>query len=184
MRAEVGDLLGQERVFSPIELADLIAVHETGSMGKAAELNGRTKPAVSMAISRLERTVGFEILDRPSWTVKFTDRGEALVVKARAVMAELEAFSKLAAVLATGVEPQVAIAIDQAVPQELWSSVVAKVVKAYPDTKVELITTDGASASGLLRSGRAQVAMLIDNTLHGTDCQLSLLRARKPSTEA
>ncbi|WP_264447107.1 LysR family transcriptional regulator [Novosphingobium sp. JCM 18896] len=161
--------MAQDRNFSPVELLDLIAVYETGSMGKAAERNGRTKPAVSMAITRLERAVGFEILERPSWTVKFTDRGEALVLRARSVMAEHEALAKLAEVLATGIEPQISVAVDQAAPKELWSSIIAELASTYPNTKLELIAADGTKGSELLRSGQVNVALVLDNTLVSSD---------------
>lgn len=157
--------MGQQRNFSPTDLTDLIAVFETGSMTKAAELNERTKPAVSQTITRLERAVGFAILERPSWTVKFTERGEALVAKARDVMAELGSFSRLADVLAAGIESRISLAIDQAVPQERWLPAVKEVIDAYPNTKIELITANGNEGRDLVRGERSHAAIMLDYVL-------------------
>ena len=52
------------------DLDILMAVVETGSMGKAAERLGRFQPAVSKAIADLEHTLGVRLLDRmPHGTV-------------------------------------------------------------------------------------------------------------------
>ena len=52
------------------DLDILMAVVETGSMGKAAERLGTFQPAVSKAIADLEHTLGVRLLDRmPHGTV-------------------------------------------------------------------------------------------------------------------
>lgn len=156
-------------MFSPVELADLIAVHDTGSMTKAAAMNGRTKPAVSQAFSRLERTAGFQILERPSWNVKFTEQGEVLVARARIVMAELDALSSLADTLATGVEPQITLAVDHAIPGGLWMPLSEGMATTFPKTKLEILALDGSEVARMLAAKTIQAAVVVSDALRGAD---------------
>ncbi|MEJ5979504.1 LysR family transcriptional regulator [Novosphingobium sp. PS1R-30] len=160
-----------QRNLSPTDLADLVAVFDTGSMGQAAELNGKSKPAVSITITRLERLLGIAILVRPSWKVQFTREGEALVAKARSVLAEVDSLYNLAGVLATGIEPKIAIAIDHAVPQSMCQSIVSQVTRRFPETEIELLGADGSLGRELLEAGHAHAAVMLDTVLHQSSVQ-------------
>src|SRR5438045_2663153 len=53
-------------------------VIEEGSFSKAADSVGRTQPAVSIAIRRLEEEVGAPLLDRSQKTPVLTEAGEVI----------------------------------------------------------------------------------------------------------
>src|SRR5262245_32235039 len=61
------------------DLAALVAVAESGSVRRGASALGRTQPAVSQAIQRLEEAAGFALLDRSGYRVRLTERGETFV---------------------------------------------------------------------------------------------------------
>jgi DNA-binding transcriptional LysR family regulator len=52
------------------DLAVLVAVADGGSVRSAAAALGRTQPAVSQAIQRLEGAVGFSLLDRSGYRAR------------------------------------------------------------------------------------------------------------------
>jgi DNA-binding transcriptional LysR family regulator len=67
------------------DVAILLAVIQTGSMGKAAAALNMSQPAVSKAIACLEHTLGVRLLDRSRRGVEPTPYGRALVARRRNV---------------------------------------------------------------------------------------------------
>jgi LysR family pca operon transcriptional activator len=75
-----------------LKLKDLdvfMAVAAAGGMGKAAERLNLSQPAISKAISDLERTLGVRLLDRSRQGVEPTTYGIALIKRGTAVFDEL-----------------------------------------------------------------------------------------------
>ena len=65
------------------QLEVLIAVAREKSFSRAADVLGRTQPAVSQAIRRLEQEIGEKLFDRSSKDGTLTAAGELLVDYAR-----------------------------------------------------------------------------------------------------
>jgi len=81
-----------ERTRSRLKLRDLdilIAVIDTGSMGKAARRLNVFQPSISKSIADLERTLGVRLLDRNRRGVEPTPYGLALVKRGGAAFDEL-----------------------------------------------------------------------------------------------
>src|SRR6201982_941705 len=81
-----------DRVRRRLKLRDvdiLLAVIQTGSMGKAASALNMSQPAVSKAIAYLESTLGVRLLDRSRQGVEPTPYGRALIKRGVAVFDEL-----------------------------------------------------------------------------------------------
>lgn len=68
------------------QLEVLIAVAREKSFSRAAEVLGRTQPAVSQAIRRLEQEIGEKLFDRSSKDGTLTASGEVLVDYARQML--------------------------------------------------------------------------------------------------
>jgi DNA-binding transcriptional LysR family regulator len=73
------------------QLRYLVALAEEGSFTRAAERVHIAQPAVSQQIRRLEEEVGMALVERTTRRVTLTDAGELLVLRARRILAELEA---------------------------------------------------------------------------------------------
>jgi LysR family transcriptional regulator, transcription activator of glutamate synthase operon len=73
------------------QLRYLVALAEEGSFTRAAEIEHIAQPAVSQQIRRREDEVGLALVERTTRRVALTEAGELLVVRARRIMAELEA---------------------------------------------------------------------------------------------
>ena len=73
------------------QLRYLVALAEERNVTRAAEHEHVAQPALSQQIRRLEEEVGLALVERTTRRASLTDAGELLVVRARRVLAELEA---------------------------------------------------------------------------------------------
>ncbi|QIA04017.1 transcriptional regulator CynR [Pseudomonas fluorescens] len=69
----------------------LLAVADQGGFTRAAEALHVSQPTLSQQIRQLEETLGVDLFDRTSRSVKPTDAGQAYIECARRVLVELEA---------------------------------------------------------------------------------------------
>jgi LysR family transcriptional activator of glutamate synthase operon len=73
------------------QLRYLVALAEQRNFTRAAEREHIAQPALSQQILRLEREVGLALVERTTRRVALTEAGELLLVRARRVLAELDA---------------------------------------------------------------------------------------------
>jgi DNA-binding transcriptional LysR family regulator len=73
------------------QLRSLIAIAETGTFTAAAQRLHVTQAAISMQIRQLEDELGVQLFARTPRRVRLTEAGEALCVRARAILAEYDA---------------------------------------------------------------------------------------------
>ena len=69
----------------------LLAVADHGGFTRAAEALHVSQPTLSQQIRQLEESLGVDLFDRTSRSVKPTDAGQAYIECARRVLVELEA---------------------------------------------------------------------------------------------
>ncbi len=125
-----------------------VATVEAENMSKAAERLGLTQPAISQAISSLERAVGCQLIDRAVRPAKLTLAGTAFYKKATEVLDrawELEQvvdldLNKLLPLLRIGMVDSFAATAGPALVQEL-DSIAAQwsVASGYEDTSVRAL---------------------------------------------
>ncbi len=96
----VADLVTLELFVSTIEL---------GSLTRAAEYHGFSQPAASNRIARMERKLGFALLERGPTGSRATDEGRAMLGWARQVVDAAHAFDEAAAGLGSGQARRLAI---------------------------------------------------------------------------
>jgi len=85
------------------QLEYLVTVVDQGSFTKAAELLHVTQPALSHQIRTLERSAGGPLLERLPRNVRLTPTGRAMLLHARAALADADR-SRCAARQAAGLE--------------------------------------------------------------------------------
>jgi DNA-binding transcriptional LysR family regulator len=72
----------------PIEvLRSFVAIQESGSFTKAADLLRLTQPAISAQVKRLQQLVGGEVFTRTGFGVSLTEKGEVVSRYARRILA-------------------------------------------------------------------------------------------------
>jgi LysR family transcriptional regulator, carnitine catabolism transcriptional activator len=74
---------------SPADLEAFLAVAETGSFSRSAEVLGLSQPAVSARIKHLEEVLGVTLLHRTSRRVAISEHGERLRIRLERTIGEL-----------------------------------------------------------------------------------------------
>ena len=151
-------------MFSPEDLAALVAVADSGSVRGAAAVVRRTQPAVTQAIKRLEQAVGFALLDRSGYRARLTDRGEVFAKRARLSLQQARSLESLATLLARGVEPRLRIVCHGALDHELWLHLTADLAQRFPDTVLELEIAEGDRPIRILLRNEAHLGLALQGS--------------------
>ena len=124
-----------ERIKRRLKLRDLdilLAVIETGSMGKAAERLGTFQPTVSKAIADLEQALGVRLLDRMPHGAEPTPFARALLTRSIAAFNELKQGVHDIDNLADPTAGELRIAGSEPVVAGLFPAVIDRLSRRYP----------------------------------------------------
>lgn len=118
-------------------LKSFIAVAETGSFSRAADIVGRSQSAVSLQIKKLEEGLRCNLFDRTNRDIALTEQGEVFLGYARRMIElQWEAFSRLN-------EPDVKGEITFGVPEDFathyLSGILASFSKHHPHVQLHVI---------------------------------------------
>jgi DNA-binding transcriptional LysR family regulator len=147
------------------EILVFTRVVQSGSFTASAKALKMTKSSVSRKLTELEDRVGARLLQRTTRTLSLTDVGRAYYERCARVIAELE-------------EAELAVSRMQATPRGLLrvtvplafgqlGTVVAELLKRYPDVRVEIVATD--RQVNLIEEGfdvAVRAGPLADSSLH------------------
>lgn len=141
------------------QLRCLVAVADTLHFGEAADVCEVSQPALSAQISKLEDTLGVQLVERTTRRVMLTRHGEAVVAHARRVtdgvdliVESTRARKPLTGPLRLGVIPTIA--------PYLLPPMLAKVRKQHPDLQLLLHEDQTARLVDALHRGQIDVALL------------------------
>lgn len=143
------------------QLRVLVAIDETGSFSAAGRQLRRVQSAISHTVQALEQAQGVQLFDRSGRAPRFTEAGRALVVQARQVLRQAQAFERTAQAIAAGLEPELPIAIDSFVPSAPLIGALATLRAAYPDLAVTLFTEGMGVAERRVREGSATLGLCV-----------------------
>lgn len=118
-------------------LRTFVTIAELGGFTRAGELLGRSQPAISLQLKRLEEMVGRPLLKRSGRQLQLTDHGETLLNYARRMLRlNDEAVASLIA-------PQVRGHIRLGIPNEFAISVLPDILaqfsQSHPEVTLEVI---------------------------------------------
>ena len=148
-------------MIDPHRLAVLREVARAGSFAKAAAVLHHTPSAVSQQIAALERGVGVVLVRRSTRGVTLTDAGRVLVATADAIQAELQVASQqLRALQADEPHALTVVTFPSAGEPLLVPALTKLTAAAGPPVEVTVIEAEPDEALGLLRDGRADLALV------------------------
>lgn len=141
------------------QLRVLITIVDVGSFSAAGRKLHRSQSAISQAVATLEELQGVVLFDRSGHRPKLTEVGRVLVEQARRVLATAAKFEGMAASTRSGLEPELALAIDPLVPTEPLIESIRALNHTFPDLTVTF-STEGLGGS-LRRLRRREAAVAI-----------------------
>lgn len=122
--------------FSHTQLVYFVRVAEAGQISRAARMLYMAQPALSQALARLERQLGFELLERHASGVTLTASGEVFLAKAKAALsADAEAVAT-ARSLARSRSGSLEIGFLSSLPTLSAPGVLARFSSAYPEIEL------------------------------------------------
>jgi DNA-binding transcriptional LysR family regulator len=144
--------------FDPDLLRTFIAIAEEGTFRGAAERVGRTQPAVSMQIQRLEQIVGQPVFNRERPTVQLTAKGEILLGFARRILAvHHEAWNKLS-------EPTVVGSVRFGIPDDYAGGILPWILRRfaadYPQIEVDVYCATSPNLAKFATEGEIDLALI------------------------
>ena len=121
------------------QLDALLAVAQSGSMAKAAEILAVTQPVVSKSIADLEATLGVRLFDRTSRGVEPTLYGRALIDRSVAIFNDLRTGVTELQFLSESTAGELRIGSSEAVAAGLLGAVIDRLRRAYPRLTFEVV---------------------------------------------
>lgn len=139
-----------------------VAVAEELSFTRAAERLGIASPALSRAVSGLERELGVRLLDRSTRHVALTEAGVGLLSDARAALEALDA-AAVRARRAAGIRGgRLVLAVKADVEGGLLEDVLAAYDAEHAAVPIEVVFSGWGEQPEMLRSGQADVAIVLE----------------------
>ncbi|EIV92382.1 LysR family transcriptional regulator [Frankia sp. QA3] len=154
------------------ELRHFLALAEELHFGRAAERLRIAQPALSRTIRRLEQRIGVALVERTTRRVALTPAGEVLAREARVALDAVTAAASRARRAGVG-QPRLAVATKA----DSDAGLLPRLLRAYESAQgrpVDLLLGGWGEQTGMLRDGRADVALL-HAPLDATGLEIELL---------
>ncbi len=134
-------------------IEDLLALEQTRSISKAAELRYVSQSAFTRRLQQIEQTLGFQVVERNFRDIQFTESGQILLATAKDIARQLHE----TITLLHNMDKENNLSIKFAVAHSLTSNFFTNFIQLFPATienfKVEMIATNVNEGINLLREG-------------------------------
>jgi DNA-binding transcriptional LysR family regulator len=144
--------LDQVRVF--------LAIVDEGSFPKAAKALHRAQSAVTYAVRKLEAQTGVVLFDRSAYRSTLTAGGRAMLVRARRMAEEADAFREQARSLASGLEPELTLVVDAMYPMPLAVDALRALAERFPTVPPRVHVQSLGAAAQLVLDGTCAIGLL------------------------
>jgi len=152
-------------------LRTLVALRDSGSLVRAAQLLNLTQSALSHQVKLLEDRYGQPLFERKSVPPQFTAVGERLLALADTVLPQVEGAERDIARLALGQGGQMRIAVECHTCFDWLMPAMDAFRTRWPEVELDIVSGFHADPVGLLHQGRADVAIVseVDGDEAGVD---------------
>ena len=138
----------------------LVAVADTGSLGKAAARTGISQPSASARMATLERRLGLRLLERTTSGSRLTGDGAVITDWARRVLDQAEALVEGAEALRTHADERLAVAASLTIAEHLVPTWLIELRQLRPATRVGLTVENSHQVIAALRTGQAELGFV------------------------
>lgn len=149
-------------VFQPTlkQLQYLVALHEHGHFGKAAEASFVSQSTLSAGLRDLETLLGVTLVERTKRNVRFTPLGNAVVAKAHRILREAEELSELVQSSGQPLAGEVRMSVIPTIAPFLLPRMLPRLRRERPSLRLYLREETSAAAMESLQHGRADCVLL------------------------
>src|SRR6266508_3196864 len=142
------------------QLRTFIAIAETGSFTKAADIVHKTQSAVSMQMKRLEERVGRPIFARDGRASKLTEDGERLLDFARRIVKlNVEALAAFADFALSG---RVRLGVPDDYADRYLPEIMARFSRAYPGVELSVVCEPSLELVERIAANELDLAIVTD----------------------
>jgi DNA-binding transcriptional LysR family regulator len=140
------------------QLKTFVAIAETGSFTRAAEVVHKTQSAVSMQMKRLEERIGRPIFERDGRTSKLTNEGERLLDYARRIVKlSAEAVSSISK---AGLSGGVKLGVPDDYADRYLPEIMARFSRSHPDVELTVQCEPTIELDRLIDRGELDLAIV------------------------
>ncbi len=144
---------------------------DLGSFSAAAREMGKAQSAVSTAIANLEIDADVQLFDRSGRNPVLTEAGSALLPNARGILLGNQEFLARATSMSQGVEGHLCVAIEQGISINPLLNLLHEFSSTFAHVSLEIITPDPTDMAPLLKRGRAELGLMIEQESYPTGFQ-------------
>lgn len=142
------------------QLQYLVALHERGHFGRAAESCFVSQSTLSASLRELESLLGVVLVERTRRVVRFTPLGDQVVAKAHLVLRAAEELAELVEASAQPLSGELRMSVIPTIAPFLLPRILPQLRKERPKLKLYLREEPSAAAIESLHQGRADCVVL------------------------
>ncbi len=142
------------------QLQYLVALHEQGHFGRAAEASFVSQSTLSAGIRELESLLGTTLVERSRRVVRFTALGENVVERARRILREASDLEELVRASGTPLSGELRLAVIPTIAPFLLPRLLPRLRETRPALELKLREDTSAAAVGALHAGRVDCVLL------------------------
>ena len=142
------------------QLQYLIALHEHGHFGRAAEASFVSQSTLSAGIRELESLLGVTLVERSRRVVRFTPLGNQVVAKAHKLLREAEELADLVQAAGKPLSGEVRMSVIPTIAPFLLPRILPRLREERPQLKLFLREETSDHAVESLQHGRADCVLL------------------------
>ncbi|WP_298465621.1 hydrogen peroxide-inducible genes activator [uncultured Erythrobacter sp.] len=142
------------------QLQYLVALHEHGHFGKAADASFVSQSTLSAGIRELESLLGVTLVERSRRVVRFTSLGDQVVAKANRLLREAEELSDLVQAAGTPLSGMLRMSVIPTIAPFMLPRILPRLKKERPDLQLMLREETSQDAVESLQHGRVDCVLL------------------------
>lgn len=142
------------------QLQYLVALHDHGHFGRAADACFVTQSTLSAGLRELESLIGLTLVERTRRVVRFTPTGDRIAEKARRVLREAEELADLARAAGKPLSGDMRMSVIPTIAPFLLPRILPSIRRERPELKLFLREEPSAAACESLHRGSADCVLL------------------------
>jgi len=147
-----------------VNLRDLEAfktVVECGSFSKASEELYIAQPSLSKTIQKLEKMLGYTLIDRTNRILRLTDEGKLLYEKSLVILQEMKDLELELGESRNQIKGHLKIGLPQIIGTFFFPKVAKQFKSKFPDVTLEIVEDGGLEVTKLVEKGELDVAFVV-----------------------